>query len=529
MFKVTFPKFSEEAYLEHNPDVREGITAGRHRDAFHHYLSHGVDENRAPLLSRDPMNLAGGVEQFAVSGSGCFMISGWLGDEGVDPAQWRLACPDFIVEIPPDAVFRHMRPDVESSYRNVAHDYGFVIFGRTLSKNLLKQQLTLYARSPAAQFKATATPEVWSDRRLLDTLLIRLKNARSHRGLDAAAYQFMAGSAGEAVVSLFAAHVEANSRAPYVETFRPRPVARSFVTVLFGSVEPMLLQPVLFKRMGVDFGEWVYVCNSPEDGAAALRIGRMIAELYDVMITVVVAADNVGFGAANNIGVSQARGASITLVNPDIYPMRTQIGPLRRALARDDLGDVLWGGLLFYDEQNLMHSGMYFEQDVFIRAGGPNLAGRDASPVSVKLARVEHFDKGVPFHAEKWKRPVVVPAVSGAVMAFERRMFEKVGGVSSRYIYSHYEDADLSLRWARKNGPVAVDPDLRLIHLEGQGSRSKGEQFRGAELANWRLFSARYADLFLSSPELMTARRDLPRDPPEAPVQEPTAQDSTEG
>jgi GT2 family glycosyltransferase len=524
MFKVTLPKFSEEAYLEQNPDVREGIAAGRHRDAFHHYVSHGVDENRAPLLSREPMTLAGGVENFAVSGSGYFMISGWLGDEGVDLQQWRLVCPDFTVEILPDAVFRHARPDVESSYRNVGHDYGFVLFGRTLSKHLLKQPLTLHARAPGAQFKGTATPEIRSDRRLLDTLLVRLKNARSHRGLEAGVHQFLAGSAGEAMASLFAAHVEAHSRAPFVETFRPRPVARSFVTVLFGSVEPMLLQPVLFKRMGVDFGEWVYVCNSPEDGAAALRVGRMIAELYDVMITVAVMADNVGFGAANNIGVSLARGASITLVNPDIYPMRTQIEPLRRALARDDLGDALWGGLLFYDEQNLMHSGMYFEQDVFIRAGGSNLAERDVTPVSVKLTRVEHFDKGVPFDPEQWKRPIAVPAVSGAVMAFERRRFEKVGGFSTRYVYSHYEDADLSLRWAQKGGPVAIDPDLRLIHLEGQGSRSKGEQFRAAHLVNRSLFSARHADLFLASPELMTARRELPRDLPEAP-----AQDSTEG
>ena len=124
-----------------------------------------------------------------------------------------------------------------------------------------------------------------------------------------------------------------------------RPVSGSFLTVLFGSVEPMLLQPVLFKRMGVDFGEWIYVCNSPEDGDAALRIGRMIAELYDVMITVVVMSDNVGFGAANNVGVSLARGDRVTIVNPDIYPMKSQVEPLRRALARDDLGEVLWGGL----------------------------------------------------------------------------------------------------------------------------------------------------------------------------------------
>ena len=173
--------------------------------------------------------------------------------------------------------------------------------------------------------------------------------------------------------------------------------------------------------------------------------------------------------------------------------------------------------MLFYDEQNLMHAGMYFEQDVFIRGGGPGLADQDAPPVSVKLARVEHFDKGVPFDANRWRRPTVVPAISGAVMAFERRAFEKIGGFSTRYIYGHYEDADLSLRWAREIGPVAIDPDLRLIHLEGQGSRAKGEQYRGAQLVNRHLFSSRYSGLFQSSPDIMTATRDLPEHGPETP------------
>jgi GT2 family glycosyltransferase len=528
MFKVTFKKFSEETYLENNPDVREGVAAGRHPDALDHYLRHGIDENRTPQLNRDPMALPGSVEYFAISQSGYFTIFGWVGDEGVDRPQWRLTSADFIVDIAPDSIFRYARPDVEKDYREGAYDYGFIIFGRTPSRNLLMQQLVLEVRSPAALFRGTATPEVWSDRRLLDAVLIRLKNAASHRGLEAGVHQFLSGSAGEALASLFAAHVDAHSRAPYVETFRPRPVARSFLTVLFGSVEPMLLQPLLFKRMGIDFGEWVYVCNSPEDGNSALRIGRLIAELYDVMITVVVMADNVGFGAANNVGVSLARGRSIYIVNPDIYPMKSQVQPLRRALARDDLGDVLWGGLLFYDEQNLMHSGMYIEQDVFIRGAGLSPVSPEAAAVSVKLARVEHFDKGVPFVAGKWRNPIIVPAISGALMAFDRRKFEKIGGFSSHYVYGHYEDADLSLRWAQENGPVAVDPELRLVHLEGQGSRVKGEQYRAAQLANRHLFSVRYANLFQSNPEFMTATRELPPDAPEATFPDSVAQDSTE-
>lgn len=505
MFKVVFPKFRESAYLDNNPDVKEGIDASRHRDALQHYLSHGIDECREPKLNREPLNLAGVVERFAVSESGYFTIFGWLGDEGVEPPIWRLVAPEFTVEISSDAIFRHRRQDVETGYRDGAYDYGFVIFGRTPSKLLLKQSLLVQARSKAGHFQASATPELWSDKRLLDTLLVRFKNAQSHRGLDAGMYEFLSGSAGETLVALFGNHARVNSRAPYVETFRPRPVKRSFLTVLFGSVEPMLLQPALFHRAGVDFGQWIYVCNSPEDGNAALRIGKMTAELYDVMITVVVMADNVGFGAANNCGVSYAKSDSIYAVNPAVYPLKSQIEPLRRTLAERRLGNILWGGLLFYDDQNLMHSGMYLEHDVFIRGQALSHLAQEGQQTGIKLARVEHFDQGAPFVEEHWGRPKFVPAISGALMAFDKRCFENLGGFSTRYIYGHYEDADLSLRWAQESGPVAIDPDLRFVHLDGQGSKAKGEQYRGAQLANRFLFSARHQKLFVDYPERMTA------------------------
>ena len=95
-------------------------------------------------------------------------------------------------------------------------------------------------------------------------------------------------------------------------------------------------------------------------------------------------------------------------------------------------------------------------------------------------------------------------------MAFRRPLFDKIGGFSTRYIYAHYEDVDLSLRWAQVNGPVVVDPDLRMIHLEGQGTHSKAPQFRGAQILNRYLFSLRHNSAFAANPDLMTARRVLP-------------------
>ena len=269
------------------------------------------------------------------------------------------------------------------------------------------------------------------------------------------------------------------------------------MTVLFGSSEPVKIQPMLFRAAKVDFGEWIYVCNSPEDASFVLCLAKQMSELYDVMITVIVLGDNAGFGAANNVAIEHAASDRIFIINPDVYPMSGHAPLLQRVMSEDDLGSTLSGGLLFYDDHNLMHSGMYLTADTFVRRNSLNRLGEDGAKASVtRLLRVEHYDKAVPFDAGKWTTSKSVPAITGAAMAFEKPRFQKLGGFSTRYIYGHYEDADLSLRWAQSVGAVAVQPDFRLVHLEGQGSRARGEEFRGAAIVNRHFFSLQHGDYF---------------------------------
>ena len=464
---------------------------------------------RPAVAGRDPVALQGGVERFFVSEAGCFLILGWLADEGNDPTRFTVLGADFSVDLSVDGVLRHARADIEAHIREGAYDYGFIAFGRIASHALLQQPMRLQVCTPSTAFEGVAHPEIVADKRLLDTLLIVAAGARSHAGAEANLRAFLAGGAGATAVELFRSTVERGTAGHYVERFRPRPVSRSFITVLFGSTEPVLLQPVLFRQSGIDFGEWIYVCNSPEDASAVLRLARTVSDLYDVMITVIVMTDNVGFGAANNVAVGHAASDRIVVVNPDVYPLARHLGALRATLDGADFGDRLCGGLLFYDDNNLMHSGMFVENDLFFRSSAMNRFAGPVAPTSFGLLRVEHFDKGVPFDEGRWSSALAVPAITGAVMAFGRRHFEKVDGFSTRYIYGHYEDADLCLRWARSNGPVCVLPGLRLGHLEGQGSRPRGDQFRSAAIVNRHLFSLRHGEDYAARVDAFTEARWL--------------------
>jgi GT2 family glycosyltransferase len=137
---------------------------------------------------------------------------------------------------------------------------------------------------------------------------------------------------------------------------------------------------------------------------------------------------------------------------------------------------------------------MYLERDTFVRRNSLNR--NDITASYCGLLRVEHFDKGVPFDEQDWSKSKDVPAITGAVMAFNKSGFEKLGGFSTRYIYGHYEDADLSIRWQKSVGAVSVHPHLRLVHLEGQGSTARGEEFRGASLSNRHFFTAQHGAYF---------------------------------
>jgi hypothetical protein len=133
MLNVSMPKFREATYLEANPDVRQGIAKGTTSDGLAHYLSHGIDEQRAPRISREFLNLQGCVDRYLVSDSGYVAIFGWLGDEAVGNLEWRLFGSEFNVEISPASIFRHARQDVEETFRDGPYDYGFVVFERSLS------------------------------------------------------------------------------------------------------------------------------------------------------------------------------------------------------------------------------------------------------------------------------------------------------------------------------------------------------------------------------------------------------------
>ena len=120
-----------------------------------------------------------------------------------------------------------------------------------------------------------------------------------------------------------------------------------------------------------------------------------------------------------------------------------------------------------------MHEGMFFVRDEKLAA----LADRP-------IWTVEHYRKGFPDRGDMAAREV--PAVTGALMLFDATNFEKIGGFDEKFVYGHYEDADLCLRVAATGGRVLYDPRLAYWHYEGKGSIKRPEHAGSGFFNRWR-------------------------------------------
>jgi GT2 family glycosyltransferase len=165
----------------------------------------------------------------------------------------------------------------------------------------------------------------------------------------------------------------------------------------------------------------------------------------------VIANDqNLGFGAANNIGFAAAQTEFVLLLNPDCI---LDAQSVRALIACADC----------YPSAS---------------AVGPQLIDRNGNP-----------DKSYSMGAKAWngQGPIAegllsVRFISGACMLIRTSALQQVNGFDEAF-FLYYEDSDLCLRLCEQTGEIIVEPRSRVTHLSrgssGGKSRLKAEYLRG--------------------------------------------------
>ncbi len=228
--------------------------------------------------------------------------------------------------------------------------------------------------------------------------------------------------------------------------------------------------------------EWdvVVVDNASVDGTAdsisrrwpGLRLERL--------------AENMGFAAANNVGIRATSGTFVLLLNSDTLVGEGQLEALCAALERDTRAAAVGPRLVDGEgRQELSYGRMISplsEPRQKIRA---KLLSRGPAPIRARIradmARSQYVD---------W--------VSGACLLVRRTAAEAVGLLDERY-FMYCEDVDFCAALRQAGHHILFAPDVEVVHLRGRSRASApavtSRRYRDSQVAFYRKHHPRWARL----------------------------------
>ena len=264
----------------------------------------------------------------------------------------------------------------------------------------------------------------------------------------------------------------------------------SVIVTLHRRLDFLEYQLALFSRhaRALPF-ELIYVLDDPPRARQLEVLAASAFARFALPFRVVLLAQNLGFGPANNVGLSLARAPYVCFLNSDVFPGTPDWMERLVARLRDtpDLGAV--GPLLLYEDGTIQHQGMRFE-------------------------RLPQFgDFRYPVHPGKgWRpRPPTTPhgdgelkctdAITGACIVMARWLAQEMGGFDPAYPIGDFEDSDLCLRLRSRGLDVGVDMAVQLYHLERQSQTGSEKPWRmNLTMYNAWLHDGRWRDVLDALP-----------------------------
>lgn len=270
------------------------------------------------------------------------------------------------------------------------------------------------------------------------------------------------GVVGASVHALNAERLRRRPRISSVTLGEPPAAPRHSVIVpLYGRIDFLEYQAALFARQGLPDTELIYVLDDPSRRRDLESLAVSVHQRFRLPLRLLILDRNVGFAPANNIALAHARGGFVCFMNSDVFPDTK--GWLDRLSARLDadpgLGAI--GPMLLFENGAVQHQGMDYEQL-------PEFGGWM-----------------FPIHPRKGLKPPAAdsdllpsPAITAACMMLRRVDAVDLGGFDETYVIGDFEDSDLCMRLRERGLACAVDPAVRLYHLERRSQVGSGQRWR---------------------------------------------------
>lgn len=195
-------------------------------------------------------------------------------------------------------------------------------------------------------------------------------------------------------------------------------------------------------------------------------------------ITVIRDERPFNFAALNNLAVTAASGDLLVFANNDLEFLHPSwLGALVEAVADPRVGFA--GSRLLYPDGRVQHAGLVLAGESRVRHAERFLSGKSAG------------------YRDRQRRRTEVVAVTGALMAVRRELFDQLGGFDAQRYAVLYNDVDLCLKANEAGYCNVLEPASLAVHHEsatiGQ-QRLRGLFARGGEI--WQYERAVEGDRF---------------------------------
>jgi GT2 family glycosyltransferase len=230
--------------------------------------------------------------------------------------------------------------------------------------------------------------------------------------------------------------------------------------------------------------EVLVVDNASIDGSA-----DMVAAEFP-WVTLIRAPRNGGYAYGNNLGLAQARGDAILLLNPD-----TQLSPdavVRLKELLDQHADAGVVGPKLVRPNGSMHLACRRSFPT------PPVAFYRISGLSRLFPKSPRFGRYNLTYLDP-DQAVEVDAVCGACLLIRRSVVERIGPLDERF-FMYGEDLDWCLRARQAGWTVRYEPEVVVLHQHGAASRQRPLRttfyfFRAMDLFYRKHFIHRYHPL----------------------------------
>lgn len=182
------------------------------------------------------------------------------------------------------------------------------------------------------------------------------------------------------------------------------------------------------------------------DNASTQDEASIIAERYP-QVKVIRSPHNLGFAGGNNLGIKEAKGKYILLINNDTYFKKYNIAPLIERLESSDKIGIVCPKLCFAWGNNPIQYAGY----------------TPLSPITVR-------NRAIGFGEEDYGQydlPHPTPYAHGAAMLIKREAINKVG-LMPECFFLYYEEIDWSMMFTRAGYEIWYDPACTVYHKESQ-------------------------------------------------------------